>query len=120
MGLRPAHGFISSVLIFGKLVSAHLINGLTLFHLISVLYPENSAVPAILNLFSPNLAVTIFFSSSNRLTHGELSPGLLIVILYPLTGYIGKLSPILFASFLEPIPAPVSYTHLTLPTKRIV
>ena len=64
MGLRPAHGFISSVLIFGKLVSAHLINGLTLFHLISVLYPANSAVPAILNLFSPNLAVTIFFSSS--------------------------------------------------------
>ena len=83
IGLRPAQGLISSVLISGKLVSAHLIKGLTLSHLISVLYPENSAVPAILNLSLPNLAVTIFFSSSNKLTQGELVPGLLIVILYP-------------------------------------
>ena len=82
IGLRPAQGLISSVLISGKLVSAHLIKGLTLSHLISVLYPENSAVPAILNLSLPNLAVTIFFSSSNKLTQGELVPGLLIGALH--------------------------------------
>ena len=47
----------------------------------SVLYPENSAVPAILSLFDPNLAVTILASSSKRLVQGAAFPGLLIVIL---------------------------------------
>ena len=64
----------------------------------------NSAVPATLNLFLPSRAVTIFASSSSKLTHGAL-PGLLIVMLYPFTGYIGKFSLIVLASFLLPVPA---------------
>ena len=47
----------------------------------SVLYPVNSAVPAILSLLAPNLAVTIFSSSSKRPVQGAGAPGLLIVIL---------------------------------------
>ena len=70
----------------------------------SVLYPFSSAVPATLNLSDPNLAVTIFASSSNMLVQGATS-GLRIVILYPLTGYIGRSSPIVFARLLLSTPA---------------
>ena len=63
---------MSSVLISGKYFSAHFINGLILSHLISVLYPQNSAVPAILNLSFPNLDVTANESLEPKLLAGDL------------------------------------------------
>ena len=106
IGLSPAHGVTYSVLIPGNIFSLHAIKGFILLCIMSVLYPFSSAVPATLNLSDPNLAVTIFASSSNMLVHGATS-GLRIVILYPFTGYIGRSSPIVLARALLSTPAQI-------------
>ena len=70
IGLNPAHGMACSVETLGKSSLHHFIKGFILSALISLLYPLNSAVPAILNLFFPNLLETILALSSNKETYG--------------------------------------------------